>query len=258
MVEWKYDGIRAQVVKRAGQVWIWSRGEELVTERFPEIVALAQPLPDGTVLDGEIVVWKDGRVGAVRAAAAAHRPQDADKKVLADAPVSFMAYDLLEWSGDDLRERAAARAARSGSRRRWPRRARRQHARLLADRAPRRLGGVRARCARQSRERGVEGFMLKRRDARYGTGRRKQDDLAAGTWWKWKIEPMSVDCVLIYAQAGHGRRASVYTDYTFAVWNRAPATPAEADAVLEAIAGARRRRDRTRCSWCRSPRRTRA
>jgi DNA ligase-1 len=86
-----------------------------------------------------------------------------------------------------------------------------------------------------SRERGVEGFMLKHRDARYGTGRRKQEDLASGTWWKWKIDPLSVDAVLIYAQAGHGRRASVYTDYTFAVWNRSPADAAEAQAVIDAI-----------------------
>ncbi|MGZ5894410.1 MAG: ATP dependent DNA ligase, partial [Caldimonas sp.] len=88
----------------------------------------------------------------------------------------------------------------------------------------------------QSRARGVEGFMLKHRLSRYGTGRRKQDDLAGGTWWKWKIDPFSVDCVLVYAQAGHGRRASVYTDYTFAVWNRAPKDAAEAEAVVEAIA----------------------
>ncbi|MEO6895087.1 MAG: ATP-dependent DNA ligase, partial [Caldimonas sp.] len=88
----------------------------------------------------------------------------------------------------------------------------------------------------ESRARGVEGFMLKHRDARYGTGRRKQDDLAAGTWWKWKIDPLSIDCVLIYAQAGHGRRASVYTDYTFAVWNRRPIDAEEAAAVVEAIA----------------------
>ena len=82
--------------------------------------------------------------------------------------------------------------------------------------------------------------MLKHREARYGTGRRKQDDLAAGTWWKWKIDPLSVDCVLVYAQAGHGRRASVYTDYTFAVWNRRPVDAAEAEAAIEAIAGASR------------------
>jgi DNA ligase-1 len=93
-----------------------------------------------------------------------------------------------------------------------------------------------ARKREESRERGVEGFMLKHREARYGTGRRKQDDLAAGTWWKWKIDPLSVDCILVYAQAGHGRRASVYTDYTFAVWNRRPVDAEEAAAAIAAIA----------------------
>jgi DNA ligase-1 len=99
--------------------------------------------------------------------------------------------------------------------------------------------------------------MLKHRDARYGTGRRKQDDLAAGTWWKWKIDPLSVDCVLVYAQAGHGRRASVYTDYTFAVWNRRPVDAAEAEAASTRSAGASRPA-KARSSWSPSPRRTRA
>ncbi|HEY4956318.1 MAG TPA: ATP-dependent DNA ligase [Caldimonas sp.] len=240
IVEWKYDGIRAQVVKRAGQVWIWSRGEDLVTERFPEIVALAQKLPDGSVLDGEIVVWKDGRVAPFALLQQRIGRKLLTKKVLADAPVGFIAYDLLEWKGFDLRERPQheRRALLEGA---------------LADAsaapgddgAPRlRLSPVESRAdwvalaalREESRARGVEGFMLKHRDARYGTGRRKQDDLAAGTWWKWKIDPLSVDCVLIYAQAGHGRRASVYTDYTFAVWNRRPADAAEAQAVVESIA----------------------
>ena len=236
IVEWKYDGIRAQVVRRASQVWVWSRGEELVTERFPEVVALARALPDGTVLDGEIVVWKEGRVETFNLLQQRIGRKVLTKKVLADAPVGFIVYDLLEWGGVDLRERA-------------------QHERralleaALADTdaadAPRlRLSPILsgadwsslAELRLESRARGVEGFMLKHRDARYGTGRRKQDDLAAGTWWKWKIDPLSIDCVLIYAQAGHGRRASVYTDYTFAVWNRRPIDEGEAAAVVEAIA----------------------
>ena len=238
IVEWKYDGIRAQIVKRAAQVWIWSRGEELVTERFPELVALAVALPDGTVLDGEIVVWKDARVAAFNLLQQRIGRKVLTKKVLADAPVGFIAYDLLEWDGLDLRERpqherrVRLEAALSGA--------------VDDDDRPRlRVSPMIERGAdwaalaelrRESRARGVEGFMLKHRDARYGTGRRKQDDLAAGTWWKWKIDPLSVDCVLIYAQAGHGRRASVYTDYTFAVWNRRPRDAAEAAAVVEAIA----------------------
>ena len=232
LVEWKYDGIRAQVVRRAGQVWIWSRGEELMTERFPEVVALAEPLPEGTVLDGEIVVWKDQRPAPFNLLQQRIGRKTLTKKVLADAPVSFIAYDLLEWQGQDVRE--------------CPQHERRRlleqagggvggAAMLLSPLETRPTWAELAALREESRTRGVEGFMLKHRDARYGTGRRKQEDLASGTWWKWKIAPLSVDAVLIYAQAGHGRRASVYTDYTFAVWNRAPHDAAEAQAVIDAI-----------------------
>ena len=234
IVEWKYDGIRAQLVKRASQVWIWSRGEELVTERFPEIVAAASSLPNGTVLDGEAVVWKDGKVASFALLQQRIGRKTLTKKVLADAPVGFIAYDILELDGADLRDR--------------PQSDRRSLLeRLVAGHPTIHLSPVETRTSWQalaelrteSRARGVEGFMLKHRDARYGTGRRKQDDLAGGTWWKWKIDPLSIDCVLIYAQAGHGRRASVYTDYTFAVWNRTPKDAAEAQAVVEAIAAKR-------------------
>ncbi len=230
LVEWKYDGIRAQVVRRAGQTWIWSRGEELVTERFPEVVALAQAVPDGTVLDGEILVWKEQRPAPFNLLQQRIGRKTLTKKVLADAPVNFIAYDVLEWQGNDVRE--------------LPQRERRQWLEQLAGSAAMMLSPLETRATwaelaalrEQSRARGVEGFMLKHRDARYGSGRRKQADLAGGTWWKWKIEPLSVDAVLIYAQAGHGRRASVYTDYTFAVWSRAPRDSAEAQAVVDAIA----------------------
>jgi DNA ligase-1 len=231
IVEWKYDGIRAQLVRRASQAWIWSRGEELVTERFPEIVAAAKPLPNGTVLDGEVVVWKDGKVASFNLLQQRIGRKTLTKKVLADAPVGFIAYDILELGGVDLRERP------QGERRGLLEQ-------LVADHSAIHLSPVETRATwealaelrRESRARGVEGFMLKHRQARYGTGRRKQDDLAGGTWWKWKIDPLSVDCVLVYAQAGHGRRASVYTDYTFAVWSRTPRDAAEAEAVVDAIA----------------------
>jgi len=236
MVEWKYDGIRGQVVRRDGRCWIWSRGEELVTERFPEIEALARGLPDGTVLDGEILVWQEApdlATGELRSRPAPFAllqqrigRKNLTKKILAEAPVSFMAYDLLEQDGQDLRA--------------LPQHERRARLEALLAGTGFLLSPVEtdsswlefARKRQQSRERGVEGFMLKRRDAAYGTGRTK----AEGLWWKWKIAPMTIDCVLVYAQAGHGRRSSVYTDYTFAVWNRPPASPEEADAVLEAIA----------------------
>jgi DNA ligase-1 len=224
-VEWKYDGIRGQIVKRAGQVWVWSRGEELVTERFPEIVALASKLPDGTVLDGEIMVWTDNAPAPFALLQQRIGRKTLGKKILADAPVTFMAYDLLETGGRDIRA--------------LPQYARRTQLEQVLVATRLKLSPIERLASwadfsalrTQSRARGVEGFMLKRMDAAYGTGRTKAD----GLWWKWKIEPMTTDCVLIYAQAGHGRRASLYTDYTFAVWNRTPLDAQEADAVVKAI-----------------------
>ncbi|MGE4241833.1 ATP-dependent DNA ligase [Ramlibacter sp.] len=227
MIEWKYDGIRGQIVKRNGEVWIWSRGEELVTERFPEIVASARGLPDGTVVDGEVLVWNDETDRPAPFALLQQRigRKNLSKKILADAPVSFMAYDLLEQGGEDIRG--------------LPQRDRRARLEALLKDAPIRVSPVETGATwrefadrrERSRELGVEGFMLKRMDAAYGTGRTK----AEGLWWKWKIEPMSIDCVLVYAQPGSGRRSSLHTDYTFAVWNRAPASQAEVDAVVEAM-----------------------
>jgi DNA ligase-1 len=228
LVEWKYDGIRAQAVKRAGRVWLWSRGEELIGEAFPDAIAPLAALPDGTVLDGELLVWPDG---AERPSPFAQLQKRLNRKVLgrkllADAPVLFIAYDLLEDGGIDLRAQPQAE------------RRTRLEARLAG--TPIRLSPLvqaddwpaYAALRAQSRELGVEGFMLKHRASAYGSGRTKAD----GTWWKWKIEPMTADGVLVYAQAGHGRRASVYTDYTFAVWSRAPASADEAQSVIDAIA----------------------
>ena len=233
LVEWKYDGIRAQVVRRAGQVWIWSRGEELMTERFPELEAALRTLPEGTVLDGEVLAWLPGQDQPAPFALLQQRiaRKLLTKKVLAQAPLRFVAYDLLEHEGQDLRG--------------LPQQARRDRLQVLvgamglASDAPLALSpevqaGDWAACAalrETARARGVEGFMLKHRSARYGSGRTK----AEGTWWKWKVDPLTVDAVLIYAQAGHGRRASVYTDYTFAVWSRPPVDAAEAASVVEAI-----------------------
>jgi len=226
LVEWKYDGIRAQVLRREGRCWIWSRGEELMTDRFPEVVGLAERLPEGTVLDGEILVWQGSAPAPFQKLQQRIGRKNLTKKLLAEAPVGFIAYDLLEWQGADQRTQ--------------PLRSRRALLQALcADTglplSPRVQAGNWAALAtlrEQSRERGVEGFMLKALGSAYGSGRTKAD----GTWWKWKVDPFSLDCVLIYAQAGHGRRASLYTDYTFAVWNRPPADAAEAAAVAEAIA----------------------
>ena len=227
-VEWKYDGIRAQVVRRAGQAWIWSRGEELVTERFPEVVAQAAAWPDGTVLDGELLAWD----GDAPAPASFQRLQQRlnrktlGRKLLADVPVRFVAYDLLEADGLDLRalplrQRRARLEALLAA---WPGTA--LSPCVVADS----WAGLADQRA-DSRARGVEGLMLKHRDSGYGSGRTKAD----GLWWKWKIDPFTVDAVLVYAQAGHGRRAGLYTDYTFAVWNRPPDSPDDAAAVVEVI-----------------------
>ncbi len=235
-IEWKYDGIRAQVVRQGGQTWVWSRGEELITERFPEVVALAQNWPEGTIVDGEIVIWTDDAPAPFALLQQRLGRKTLSRKILTDLPAGFIAYDLLALAGRDLRDQQqqqrrqaleafATSDAGSGLR----------ISPLLDSADWNELASLRA----QSRARGVEGLMLKHRQAHYGQGRRKQADLDAGTWWKWKIDPLTVDAVLIYAQAGHGRRASVYTDYTFAVWNRRPADAAEAQAVADAIAARR-------------------
>jgi DNA ligase-1 len=214
--EWKWDGIRAQVIRRNGQTFIWSRGEELVTDRFPEIADAAAFLPDGTVLDGEIMPWRDGaplpfaqlqrRIGRKALGA----------KILSEVPVVLVTYDLLEIGGRDVRTEPLA----------W-RRSKMEEI-VAATRSnvlvPSPVVSLAswddARAAyERAREMSAEGLMLKRRDGAYGVGRRK------GGWWKWKVQPYAVDAVMIYAQAGHGRRASLHTDYTFAVWDNGTLVP---------------------------------
>jgi len=228
MVEWKWDGIRAQIVRRAGAVWVWSRGEELVTDRFPELAEAAMAaLPDGTVVDGEILVWLPDEPQPRPFADLQKRlgRKTLGPKLLRELPVVLVTYDLLEHAGQDLRQQ--------------PQEARRAllEATLQPDPAaiaPAAQPGLRlstllqgadwpdlARQREAARGMGTEGFMLKNRQAYYGVGRTKD----VGVWWKWKIDPMSVDAVLIYAQRGHGRRASLYSDYTFAVWNGPPDDP---------------------------------
>jgi DNA ligase-1 len=217
--EWKWDGIRAQLIRRAGQVFLWSRGEERVTERFPEIAEAAALLPEGTVLDGEVMPWRDGRPLPFAQLQRRIGRKKLGPAILAEVPVVLLVYDLLEVEGEDVRDRPLS----------W-RRARLETllAALPAQAAARLLpspvveGGswerVQAAYA-GARAAGAEGLMLKRRDAPYGTGRRR------GPWWKWKVAPYTADAVMVYAQAGHGRRASLYTDYTFAVWDGGELVP---------------------------------
>ncbi len=206
--EWKWDGIRTQLIRRCGQVFIWSRGEELVTDKFPEIGEAAQALPDGCALDGEILAWQDGRPIDFAALQQRIGRKHLGPALLRSAPVILMAYDLLELNGTDVRTRDLA----------WRTAAlndilgRRSHPCLLSSPPVSATNWTElARLRGNARGRGVEGLMLKRRSAAYGVGRRR------GDWWKWKVDPLSVDAVLTYAQRGHGRRAGLFTDYTFSV-----------------------------------------
>ena len=211
-VEWKYDGIRAQLVRRGGQNYLWSRGEDLISERFPELCSVR--LPEGTVVDGEVLVWDHANDVPAPFAELQRRigRKTLSAKLLAELPAVLVCYDLLELDGVDLRQ--------------LPQHERRTllETQVAAIDQPQlkispvvRADSWEALAAlrEESRNRGVEGMMVKARSAQYGVGRTKD----VGTWWKWKVDPYSVDAVLIYAQAGHGRRASLYTDYTFAVWD---------------------------------------
>lgn len=208
--EWKWDGIRSQLIRREGQVFIWSRGEELVTERFPELASMGERLPDGTVLDGEVLPWKDGAVMPFAQLQTRIGRKNLTKKILTDVPVIFLAYDVLEWEGTDVREQPLTwrreRVAEIVERTADP------HL-LLSPVVEAESWDALAALQASGRERSVEGLMLKRKSSPYRTGRQR------GDWWKWKVSPLTVDAVLIYAQRGSGKRASLYTDYTFGVWD---------------------------------------
>jgi DNA ligase-1 len=211
VVEWKWDGIRAQLIRRAGRSFLWSRGEELLSGRFPEVEEAAALLPEGTVLDGELLPWiGEGPLPFAQMQRRIGR-KTLGRKILSEVPVVLVAYDLLEERGEDLRtrpfaERRARLAALLGS---VPSAGRLMLSPTVGVTDWPDAEGARAR----AREHGAEGLMLKRRTSAYGVGRRR------GDWWKWKVEPHSVDAVLIYAQPGSGRRAGLYTDYTFGIWD---------------------------------------
>ncbi|MCB0078242.1 MAG: ATP-dependent DNA ligase [Anaerolineales bacterium] len=216
LVEWKWDGIRAQLVRRHGQSFLWSRGEELVSDRYPEVIAAAEALPDGTVLDGELLAWADGKVLPFAQLQRRIGRKSIGKKLLRDVPVLLLCYDLLEWQGKDVRHQSQ-----------WWRRERLAELLAAVDRPHLPLSEIvesdsweaLATIREESRDRLVEGFMLKRKSSPYRVGRRR------GDWWKWKIDPYTIDAVLIYAQRGSGRRASLYSDYTFAVWDEGELVP---------------------------------
>ena len=208
-VEWKWDGIRGQIIKRNDEVFVWSRGEELVTDKYPELVDFAMTLPNGTVLDGEIVVHNGKQVLPFQLLQKRIGRKTIGKKLLADAPVKFIAYDLLEKDQEDTRllllkdrwillERLHEASGHAAF--------------LLSEAIHLKSWDDYKKLREQSRTYRAEGFMIKRADSPYEMGRKR------GKWWKWKMDPLTIDAVLIYAMRGHGRRANLFTDYTFAVW----------------------------------------
>jgi DNA ligase-1 len=211
LLEWKWDGIRLQLIRRGGDTALWSRGEERLDGRFPEIEAALATLPRDAVLDGELLAWGEGALPlpftALQTRIQRRKP---GPKTLAAAPVRVLAYDLLELEGHDLRARPL------GERRALLAELLDAHGDPRLAVSPAVVAGDWAHAAalrEDSRARGVEGLMLKRLASPYQHGRRR------GDWWKWKVEPLTVDAVLLYAQAGHGRRSTLYTDYTFGVWD---------------------------------------
>lgn len=209
LAEWKWDGIRGQMMHQGEQVLIWSRGEESVTAQFPELEELARLLPDGAVLDGEILAWANDSpldFSALQKRLGRKKP---GATVMRDSPVIFMSYDLLQVQGEDWRERPLEeRKKQLEQLTKKINDPRLQFSPVLKFSDWEDLNGMRE----QSRAQSVEGLMLKRRDSTYQVGRKK------GDWWKWKMEPYTIDAVLLYAQPGSGRRANLYTDYTFALW----------------------------------------
>ena len=212
IAEWKWDGIRGQLIRRGQQSFIWSRGEELVNDKFPEIIEFLDQLPDGTVLDGELLAFDKGSPLPFSLLQTRIGRKSVSKKILQEAPVSFIAFDLLEWGGKDLRneplferkvllEELAQKASHPKFK--------------LSENISFGSWVELARVRENARQLQTEGLMLKKKDSPYETGRKR------GAWWKWKLDPLHIDGVLIYAQKGHGRRADLFTDYTFGVWDGA-------------------------------------
>ncbi len=212
--EWKWDGIRAQLIRRDGEVFIWSRGEELVTHTFPEIAAAAGQLGRDVVLDGEVLAWEDGRPLPFSLLQRRLNRKRVEMSLFPEAPIAMVVYDLLEWEGRDVRGEAIEQ--------RWAMLEEATAGETLLipservsvsnwDEAQSLVAGA--------RDRGVEGLMVKRLGSAYGVGRKR------GDWWKWKVDPLSVDAVMVQAQTGSGKRAGLFTDYTFGVWDNGELVP---------------------------------
>jgi DNA ligase-1 len=212
LLEWKWDGIRLQLIRRGEDIALWSRGEERLDGRFPEIERAAAALARDAVLDGELLVWHEGAPGPAPFTSLQTRIQrlKPGAKSLAEHPARMLAYDLLELDGEDWRERPLQQ--RRAALEALLQTAGDPRLQVSAALAPDSWAQA-AQLRGDARDRGVEGLMLKRRESPYQSGRRR------GDWWKWKIDPLTIDAVLLYAQSGHGRRSTLYTDYTFGVWD---------------------------------------
>jgi DNA ligase-1 len=208
--EHKWDGIRGQLIVRGGRHYLWSRGEELVTDKYPELTALREALPHGTVLDGEILAWKDGAPLPFAELQKRIGRKSVGKKLLADVPVVFMAYDVMEQGGTDIRQRPLderrARLEEIVAAARHP-------MLTLSPTLPFTTWEEIVAHREQARTASIEGLMLKRLSSAYEVGRRR------GDWWKWKVDPLSIDAVLTFSMQGHGRRADLFTDHTFGLWH---------------------------------------
>lgn len=215
IAEWKWDGIRGQIISRNRHLYVWSRGEDLVNESFPEFQRLVDSLPEGTVIDGEIVVYQHHGIQSFGVLQHRLGRKKVSKKMLQQSPVTMIAYDLLEYNGSDIRSYPLIQ------RKKWLKEVilkadgKLLHSDSIVFNSWEELAGIRE----NARDMQAEGIMIKRADSSYKVGRKR------GDWWKWKIEPLTVDAVLIYAQKGHGKRADLYTDYTFGVWNEKELIP---------------------------------
>jgi DNA ligase 1 len=215
-IEWKWDGIRGQFIFRQGEVFVWSRGEELITDKFPELRENVKDFSLDFVLDGEILAFKEGNPLPFQYLQTRIGRKNISSKMMKDVPVIFLAYDLLEYQRQDLRKRPLSER-------------RKLLEKLITEiNQPKLLISPIISFAdieelkelhKSSRQNKAEGFMIKSLNSLYESGRKK------GNWYKWKVEPLSIDGVLIYAQKGHGRRAGLYTDYTFAIWNEGKLVP---------------------------------
>lgn len=213
IIEHKWDGMRGQLIVRKGKYFLWSRGEELITHKFPDLEPLAKALPNGTVIDGELLPFKEGKIGDFNTLQKRIGRKTVSKQLLSSAPIILMAYDLLEENGKDIRHLPLEQ--RQSKLHHLLNQLKDEHLPISCSEVFRfESWGAVAKERKKAAEKQSEGLMIKRKVAPYEVGRKK------GSWWKWKSDPKTVDAVLTYAMRGHGRRTNLYTDYTFALWNK--------------------------------------